>query len=552
MNWHSVRVRLTLWNVLVLACVLGGFGTALCYAVQAHQSGAIDRQLAERARGLAMRPPLNRVRIHMRPGGQGIPDEPDRPPPPPLLGTGFGLRREGGGDGGPVVRRFERRLGFPNRPPVPRKAGDIGPAPLTSPTGQVIREFRRPLLFGVDGKPNEMWPDDLPWDPAALQRALRGEEVYSTVAVDGEQVRVISTPAWRDGRIAGAVQAAHPLGEQQRLAESQYRTLLLLIPLALVVAGLGGLFLTNRALQPVRDVTHAAAQIGAEDLSRRLAVKGKDELAELSDTFNGMIGRLEQAFSGLEHANAELAEAYAKLERAYQEQRRFTGDASHELRTPLTRIKGSTSLALCGPHDADSYREALEAADAAADVMARIVQDLLLLARSGSGQLPVRLQAVPIDTVVHRSLQGLDALPGAPIRFEMPPGRFYVRADADHLARLFTNLLENALRHTPAEGSITVSAAPRGERLEVTVTDTGEGIPPEHLPHVCERFYRVDSARTGGSGTGLGLAICQSIIQGHHGEMNIASRPGEGTRVTVLLPLAESPEPIPLPEPAAA
>jgi signal transduction histidine kinase len=428
----------------------------------------------------------------------------------------------------------------------------VGPAPIEV-NGQLVREYRRPLMFGPDGRPPQRWADDLPYDRGALDAALRGQDGYSTVTVEGERVRVYSTPAIRNERIVGAVQTAIPLGEQQRLAESQYRTLLLLLPLALVVAGLGGLFLTNRALQPVRDVTQAAAQIGAEDLSRRLQVTGKDELAELSRTFNGMIARLEHAFGGLEHANAELAEAYGKLERAYQEQRRFTGDASHELRTPLTRIKGSTSLALCGPHDADSYREALVVADEAADAMARIVQDLLLLARSDAGQLPVRLQPLPIEEAIQRSLLSLASQPGAPIRIEIPPGKYRVVGDLDHLARLFTNLLENALRHTPANGSIIVAARPAGDRLEVSVADTGEGIPAEHLPHVCERFYRVDAARSGArGGTGLGLAICQSIVQAHGGALSIRSQPGFGTTVTVTLPLAAAPARGALPEPAAA
>lgn len=567
MNWHSVRVRLTLWNVLVLACVLGGFGAALCYTVQANQSAAIDRELERRARGLAERPPIFVFRRLERGEGPGprrvqVPTPFKDPGPPPEL-NGIPAPPGGPQDGQPGPRGDwlpdrpggfrpeggpEVPFGGSRRTPVVRLPGDVGPAPIEM-NGQRVREFRRPLFFRSDGTPPAVFSDDLPWDGATLGPSLRGEARHSTVAVDGEKVRVFSAPAVQNGRIVGAVQAAHPLGEQQRLADSQIRTLLLLIPAALLVAGVGGLFLTNRALRPVSDVTHAAALIGAGDLSRRLKVTGKDELAELSLTFNQMISRLEQAFTGLESINAELAAAYSKLERSYEEQRRFTGDASHELRTPLTRIKGSTSLALCGPHDADSYREALVVADQAADAMARIVQDLLLLARSDVGQLPVRLEPVEVDGLLRRAVTGLRDEPGAGIHLEVPPGRYRVLGDSDHLTRLFGNLLENALRHTPQDGTITLSAQPKDGKLAITVTDTGEGIPPQHLPHVCERFYRVDEARTGGrGGTGLGLSICQSIVQAHRGDLRIESQPGQGTSVTVTLPLAPAERPAALPD----
>lgn len=526
MGWNSVRVRLTLWNVLVLALVLGGFGTALCYTVQANQSVAIDRSLAARAHGFG----------RGFPGGHG-----------PFRGEG--QRRGFGGPFGPPPEgtRFpERRSDEPGRRPDGFHRGDPEgrphrDEPQQAPDATTAREryFERPLLFDLQGKPGPRFPNDPPWDAAALKRALRGEEVYSTVLVNGERVRVLSSPVPHGGPQEGVMQVAHPLAEQQRLIESQVRTLLILLPLAVLVAGLGGLFLTNRALAPVRDVTHTAAQIGAEDLSRRLKVNGRDELAELARTFNGMIARLEGAFRGQERAHRELEEAYRKLESAYEEQRRFTGDASHELRTPLTRIKGSTSLALAGPHCADEYREALEVADGAADAMIRIVQDLLLLARSDAGQLNVRPRPVPVEELLHRAVSAFQDQPGARIELEPPPDGLEVQGDPDHLNRLFVNLIENAIRHTPDTGRITLSARRENGTALITVADTGEGIPPEHLSRVFERFYRVDASRTRGSGgTGLGLAICQSIVQAHGGTISVQSERGRGTVVSVVFTLS--------------
>jgi signal transduction histidine kinase len=372
--------------------------------------------------------------------------------------------------------------------------------------------------------------DHHPWDPSGFVQASHGQELLSTVVVEGERLRVLSAPMRWEGKVVGVAQHSHSLAELDRLLENQYRTLLLLIPAALLVAGVGGLFLTSRALRPVRKVTQAAAQIGAEDLSRRLDVTGKDELAELAATFNGMIARLEGAFQSRE-------EAYHRLESAYQEQRRFTADASHELRTPLARIKGITSLALFGPRNMDDYHEALTIADQAADVMNRIVQDLLLLARSDAGQLAPRYTTLRVEALLDGAADRLHGHPGAPIRLELPSEPLQLRGDEDHLTRVLVNLLENAVRHTPESGEVVLSAHREEERVLLTVSDNGEGIPAEHLPHLCERFYRVDAARTrADGGTGLGLAICESIIQAHGGSLTIRSRVGLGTTVEVRLP----------------
>lgn len=553
MAWDSVRVRLTLWNIVVLALVLSGFGALMSYSVRANQFAAIDRDLGNRAdqderRGIP--PPLVR---HFVPNAE-VPEWPEdlrMPVPPPGEPADDGAQVSGGRRR--VLLREDRigeGYGLVLRSPDGkiirgRREWGAGPMPRATVPGFEMegqREFRRPLFFNLAGKPTQFHPDDLPWDPATFASAVRGERVYSTVTVDGERVRVVSGPLRWNGKVVGVAQFAHPLGEQERLADSQTQTLFLLVPFAVVVAGLGGLMLTNRALRPLREATQAAAEIGAHDLSRRLKVTGKDEFADLARTFNGMIARLEEAFRSLGSAHRKLEDAYGKLEAAYREQQRFTGDASHELRTPLTRIKGSTSLALCGPHDADSYREALEVADQAADVMSRIVQDLLLLARADADQLVVRHEPVSVEVLLSRAICTFDEGAGPQISLELPPDPLEVSGDADHLTRVFVNLLENARRHTPPEGRITVSASRDQEHVRITVADTGEGIPPEHLPRVAERFYRVDTVRTGGQGgTGLGLSICQSILHAHRGTMTITSEVGKGTTVAVRLPAASIP-----------
>lgn len=499
MKWNSVRVRLTLWHVAVLAMVLVGFALALCYSVRTSLAAAVDQELADRAHVFVSRWAQD-LDSPFRPGG----------------GTGGFPAFPGGG---PSSMGSEPGS-FPAeprefRPPVP-------------PSGSEAERrgfYRRPRILDLDGHPLVPLSGDEPWDITGFQLSVGGKEIYLTINLEGERVRVFSTPLPGPDGPEGVVQVAHPLTEQDRLNAGLVRTLLTLIPLALLVAGIGGVFLTDRALRPVRQITHAAAQISAQDLSRRLVVTGKDELSELASTFNGMIGRLDEAFS--------------ELERAYEQQRRFTGDASHELRTPLTAIKANTSFALSGDRTPEELREALVEADEAADTMSRIVQDLLLLARSDSGQLNLMLEPTDLQDVLRRAAASVQGRSPAPIRIELPETPLGVRGDSHHLVRLFVNLLENASRHTPAEGQITVSAREAAGEVEVRVRDTGEGIAPEHLPHVCERFYRVDSARARAQGgTGLGLAICRSIVQAHGGTLRIASELGQGTTVEVTLPAA--------------
>lgn len=526
MKWTSIRVRLTLWNVLVLAAMMAGFGGAVGYTLQATESAATDRDLAQRARRFAagwarFDPGANA--FGRAPGGDR-PEGTRRPSSPNRLGPSASSNRPGASTPGrpgalPSTRRSDRR-GMPAGP---------------SPDPNAARDYRRPHVLTLDGRPIQLFPDNRAWDPDGVPFAAMGREHYSTVVFEGEPLRVLSQPLEHRNQIDGVAQVAYPLGEQQRMFTRLTRTFLTLIPVGLLIAALGGLFLAERALRPVRQVTQAAAQIGAEDLSQRLPVPGapgaRDEMSELAATFNGMIARLDQAFQDLKEA--------------YERQQRFVSDASHELRTPLTAVKANTSMMLSGEWTPEEYREALQAADQAADLMSRIVQDLLLLARSDADQLQMVQKPVVVREVFEQAVS-LVCTPGnAPARIEVGDPSLAVGGDAHHLTRLFVNLLRNAVRHTPPDGQITLSARRVGEQVVMQVQDTGEGIPPDHLPHVMERFHRVDTARarqTGG--TGLGLAICRSIAKAHGGWLTIES-PGPGGRgvlVTVTFP-ARTPDP---------
>jgi signal transduction histidine kinase len=365
----------------------------------------------------------------------------------------------------------------------------------------------------------------------AFEQAVRGATLYSTIEGNDGPARILSFPMIDRGELVAVAQIPHPLADTYRALNGLARTLLTLIPVALLIAAVGGAFLTDRALRPVRQISETAGRIGSKDLSERLAVAGNDEFSELSSTFNGMLARLEESFQ--------------RMEGILEQQRRFTGDASHELRTPLTIIKANTTLVLRGERPSADYIRSLKSIDRAADTMGGIVQDLLLLARSDGGQLGQNSEITPVSeliaraTEVVRSSQAPSTSLGTapPVRVDVADASLSVIGNPDELTRMFSNIVENAARHTPPDGQILIHAIGQDGHVQVKVEDTGEGIPPEHLPHVCERFYRADDARARDrGGTGLGLAICKSIAEAHKGSLEIRSAPGEGTTVLIRLP----------------
>lgn len=225
------------------------------------------------------------------------------------------------------------------------------------------------------------------------------------------------------------------------------------------------------------------------------------------------------------------------MEEQVERQRRFTADASHELRTPLAIIKANTGQALESEWSPDRYRESMAAIAEAAERQRRLVEDLLFLARGDAGCLARDLAPTSVLEVLE---EAFDALPraGRPeVRLHLDDPDLMVPGSGFELTRLITNLLENAVRYTPPEGSIALTAGRKGGKVRITVADTGEGIAPEHLSRLTERFYRADSARSRrDGGSGLGLAICRSIAEAHGGHLWIESELGRGTTVTVELP----------------
>lgn len=303
----------------------------------------------------------------------------------------------------------------------------------------------------------------------------------------------------------------------------------------LLVALVGGYWLADRALRPVKEITRTAREIGETDLSRRIALGTQDELGQLADTFDQMLTRLQAAFD---------------------RQRQFTADASHELRTPLTIVNLEASRALESPRSATEYSRALHVIQAENDFMSRLVNNLLTLSRMDAGQTTLEKERVDLSDValeVAERMQPLAASRSLDLRTgELPEA--LVLGDRQYLIQMLSNLVENAIKYAGTTGSsicLDVGRDPASNVGRVRVQDDGPGIPPEDLPHIFDRFFQVDRVRShdrgdagqaaasseAAVGSGLGLSIVQWIARAHGGEVRVASEPGKGTTFEVSLPL---------------
>jgi signal transduction histidine kinase len=279
----------------------------------------------------------------------------------------------------------------------------------------------------------------------------------------------------------------------------------------------GGWFLAGRALAPVSRISRAATLMSRGDLAARIPIEQtENELEQLASTLN---------------------DAFDRLGLAADAQRRFTADASHELRTPLATMAAEVEWALARPRSAGEYRQTIETCSRAADRMRRIVDGLLTLARSERTTAARRepLDLAPLVDEAIALLAPLARQRGIVIETHVEPSS--VLGDRDQIAELIMNLLENAVEYNREGGRVIVEARPGAAGVELTVSDTGVGIAADDLPHVFERFYRADRARsrrTGGAG--LGLAIARRIVEGHQGEIACRSEVGRGTTISVRLP----------------
>jgi heavy metal sensor kinase len=454
-----IRVRLTLWLVLLLGVLLAAFGTSVYLLMRQSLFDNLNESIEGRAAVLA----------------RAIQYEGDRP----LL-------------------------------------ADLAPTIDPDRGERFTRVFDTAGAVTFD---NSQDMGGVPVDQGALRRALAGEPSIRTTPVSGQSVRIRAVPIRRGDRIIGVLEVGQAEDDVTEALDRLLIFMLAAFPITLMVAGGGGVYFARRALGPVDEITRLARKVSVDDLSQRLDLSlPDDELGKLARTFDEMIARLDAAF---------------------RRQRQFTADASHELRTPLTIIKGQIEVSLQRDREPAAYREVLQVTNESVDRLIRLVGSLLTLAQADAGDIPLEREEVDVGAIARSAMEQVQPRAeeiGVELRHACGP-EAVVRADQDLVLQLILNLLDNALKHTAADGAVAVTWRGRPGAVELVVEDTGEGIADEHLPYLFDRFYRVDRARSRDvGGAGLGLAICRWIAEAHGGSIAVSSVVGEGSRFTVTLP----------------
>ncbi|MCG8347907.1 MAG: HAMP domain-containing histidine kinase [Chloroflexales bacterium] len=416
---------------------------------------------------------------------------------------------------------------------------------LILPRGEVTQIFNNPMLIAqvrsvngeLLGRSPNMQDQELPLPSVALdlehgqtwlgQQTVQGVNLYTRI----EPLLVEITIDRPDGRKviefhhAGYLQISRPMKDIEMTLGLLLSMMLSGGAITLFVTAAGVFVLSRSAVKPIDQVTRTAQSIvRAEDLSRRVEVPhSQDELQRLTVTINEMLGRMEALF---------------------HTQRRFVADVSHELRTPLTAMQGNMEILTRSVHNnPDIFHESLTDMRRETTRMIRMVNDLLLLAQSESG-VQIRQESVELDTLlleVHRELRLLAGDVKLRIGAE---DQVTITGDRDRIKQALLNLGVNALQHTAPGGLVTLSLERRNGYACLSVADTGEGIAPEDVPHIFDRFYRADRSRSRhGGGAGLGLAIVKRIANAHNGHVTVASVPRRGSTFALWLPPDATPPP---------
>jgi heavy metal sensor kinase len=401
-----------------------------------------------------------------------------------------------------------------------------GPGPLEQWMREALGDELYDTFFQLldpQGQPGVRSPqpqrDRLPLSAQARANAMAGRSTFETVQlVPQGATRLLTIPVVREGTVVQLIQVGLPLERTRQALARYFQTLLLVIPAGVALAALGGAAIARAALKPVDAMSATARRITAEDLAERIPRRGSgDELDRLADTLNAMLDRLEAAFAQL---------------------RRFAADAAHEIRTPLAALRGSMEVALRSERTPAEYRRVLASTLEDAERLIRVAEDLLLLSRAAAGlegpRQPLELEPLLVEVVELGARLGQAA--GVTVRLkEVTP--VAVLGDEGALRRAVRNLVDNAVKYTPAGGAVELSLARDRGTAVITVADTGIGLHPADAERIFEPFVRLDAARareTGGSG--LGLAIARSIAVAHGGSLSVESAPGAGSRFTLRLP----------------
>ena len=355
--------------------------------------------------------------------------------------------------------------------------------------------------------------------PAPRENAETSPESHVWQSPEGRAYWLMA--AWADpDRPGRLIQIALDTSKQRRLLAKYRQRLAMVLPLGLLCSGLISWMITRQGLSPLRQMADTVQRITINQLHERIDLgRWPEELLVLAHTFNQMLARLEDSFVRLSQFSADLA---------------------HELRTPISNLMGETEVALARRREPEEYRQVLESSLEEYGRLARMIDSLLFLARAEGAQLPLQWDQFEGRTELDRIRDFFEVMAEEQGITLTCQGEAMLTADRILLRRAVSNLVANALRYTPKGGNILLAIAQADQKwTDISISDTGCGIDPEHLPKLCDRFYRVDNARSyRDEGTGLGLAIVKSIVELHKGSMDIRSQPGYGTTVTLRFPTA--------------
>jgi signal transduction histidine kinase len=386
-------------------------------------------------------------------------------------------------------------------------------------TGSVVAS-RRTL-----GLPDSLFAD-------ARQRAWTGDAPYGLADLSGSHAVVASEVIYgRDSVKAGVVVVANPATRARALLSTARNQLAVAFWAALAISGGLGLAFSDLITRQVRRLSDAALDIADGDFGRRLPRRRllHDEIDDLSASFNRMAGQLGDAFETLQVQG--------------RSQRQFVANASHEMRTPIAALKGSIELLEDGAGDKPDVRDRfLATMHVEVDRLQRLVDELFVLAQLDSGRTVLDMAAEPVADVIRdvaTIMRPLAETAGVKLVEAAPGGDLRALMDRDRIAQVLLGFVDNALKHTPAGGVVTVRAAREGEKVVLGVRDTGAGIPADALAYVFDRFYRAPGQPAGvPKGTGLGLSIAQELVEAHGSTIEVASEPGKGASFSFALPLA--------------
>ncbi len=362
-------------------------------------------------------------------------------------------------------------------------------------------------------------------DVAELVRRTRNgpEHSVSLTGFLGRPFRAASATAWAGSSPArrDTIQIAIDISQEVELLRRYRRWFWAIMLTSSVLFPLLGYWIARHGIRPVEQIAATARSITSTNLRERIRAEGyPSELASLAGTFNEMLDRIEESFERIS---------------------RFSADIAHDLRTPVHNIRGEAEVALSRARTVDEYREVIESTLEEAVRLSELIGDLLFLARAEPPLTELRRERIDVGKLLSAVRDYYEASASdAGISLVADEGAAPVTVEVDRalMLRAVSNLVSNAIAHTSAGGTVTLAARDEGSAIRIEISDTGAGIPPEALPRVFDRFFRVDPSRsTTSGGTGLGLAIVQSITTLHGGQAEIASQFGHGTSVTLRIPV---------------